>query len=71
MQPLTTPRITLRDSVYKAIDPASGLGLRCQPPAARLVNPDVCTLFPTRLQAEACLATHYPELALEIIRFDR
>lgn len=71
-RPTDRARVTLRDSVYKPIDPDTGLGLRCDlVDGARLVHADICTFFRTRHEAEAFIAQHYPQLNLDIIRFDQ
>lgn len=69
--PKLRARITQRDTVYKAIDPDTGLGLRACRARPRLDHPDLCTWFTSRAQAEEFIATRYGASTLEITRFDR
>lgn len=63
-------RITQRDSVYKALDPQTGLGLRLRRNRAHLDTPQLCTWFRTRGEAELAIATRFGACALEIVRAD-
>ena len=70
--PAIRPRVYLRDAVYKAVDPDTGLGLRCSPfRPPRLDRLDVCTFFHTRHEAEQFIAARFGASTLEIVRFDK
>ena len=64
------PRITPRDSFYKAIDPDTGLGLCACRARPRLDRLDVCTWFRTRHEAELVIARLFGASTLEIVRVD-
>ena len=64
------PRITPRDSFYRAIDPDTGLGLRVRRDRLSLVRPDICTWFTSRAQAEQLIAQRIGASTLEIVRCD-
>jgi hypothetical protein len=64
-------RITQRDTVFKAIDPDTGLGLRACRAVPCLDRVDVCTWFTSREQAETFIAKRFGASTLEIVRFDK
>lgn len=68
--PALAARVTQRDSFYKALDPATGLGLRLRAHRAHLDTPQLCTWFRSRGEAELAIARLFGACALEITRCD-
>lgn len=69
--PAAPARITQRDTVYKAVDPDTGLGLRLKPQRPHLDTLALCTWFRTGADAELAIARAIGASNLEIVRCDR